>query len=376
MAGSAEMHSLRPSIEVFAAEAGEIYLIEPGPDPDLIVEDPEAADHLLLAELARGPIAIAGLIAALDRGGVAISEEALSVKLANLAAAGVLVTGPPERDTLAAEDAARFDRQLPYFAETGSPAAAQRRLFDAKVVILGCGGLGTWALGALAGAGIRHFVLVDDDTVELSNLNRQILYALADVGRPKVECAAAWLRRFEPRAEPEPVRRRIAGAADLRPLLTGADVLIHAADSPPYEIVRWADEACRAAGVPYVTAAQLPPVLKLGPTYVPGRSACFACQELAARSEFALYDELTRFRRDHAVAATTLGPASGVVGTLLAMEVMHLLLGDAAVTTEARALLLDMKTLETRWESIDRRPDCPACGGMTPSAPDGGRVAR
>ncbi len=360
--GPAELHRLRPSIEVFPAQAGEIYLIEPGLEPDLVVRRPEPADRIVLRELARKPVTVAELDAALEHEGVPLPAAELSRKLADLRDSGVLTSRPPGADALAPEDAERFDRQLPYFAETGSPAVAQRRLLAARVVILGCGGLGTWALGALASAGVRRFVLVDDDTVEPSNLNRQILYTLADVGEPKVERAAAWLRRFEPRAEAELACRRISGAADLEPLLAGADVLVHAADSPPYDIVRWADEACRIAGVPYITAGQVPPVLKIGPTYVPGRSACFACQELGSRSHFPLYDELTRFRREHVISATTLGPASGVVGALLAMEVMHLLTGDAPVATEGRALLLDMRTLETRWEGVERRVDCPACG--------------
>jgi molybdopterin/thiamine biosynthesis adenylyltransferase len=60
----------------------------------------------------------------------------------------------------------------------------------------------------------------------------------------------------------------------------------------------------------------------------------------------------------------TLGPASGVIGTLLAMEVMHLLVDDAPVATEGRALLVDMRTLETRWEAVERRRDCSACNHL------------
>jgi adenylyltransferase/sulfurtransferase len=78
-------------------------------------------------------------------------------------------------------------------------------------------------------------------------------------------------------------------------------------------------------------------------------------------STFPLYDALTDYRRDHPTEATTLGPGSGVVGSLLAMEVLHVLLGrDPA--TEGRALLVDMGTLETRWEPIERDPRCPVCG--------------
>ena len=59
--------------------------------------------------------------------------------------------------------------------------------------------------------------------------------------------------------------------------------------------------------------------------------------------------------------AITLGPATGVVGTLLSLEVMHLLIGDGPVATEGRAMLLDMRTLEQRWEDVERDPDCPIC---------------
>ena len=341
------------------ARDGRLYLIEPGPGPDLAIADPEPADVSLLERLSQGPTAFAELSS-----GLGISDEALAGKLDDLAAAGLLLSVPAAEESLPAEDAQRFDRQLPYFAEFGDPHAVQRRLTRARVVVLGCGGLGTWALGALAGAGVRRLVLVDDDVVDRSNLNRQILYGAEDLGRSKAERAAAWLRRFEPRTEVRTIRRRMRSAEDLREVVEDADALVHAADWPPYDILRWADEACRTAGVPYITAGQVPPVLKIGPTYVPGRSACFACHERTLRERYPLFGELTAYRRDRPTTAITLGPASGVIGTLLAMEIMHLLVDDAPVATEGRALLLDMRTLETRWETVERRSDCSACNHL------------
>jgi bacteriocin biosynthesis cyclodehydratase domain-containing protein len=352
------MLRLRLGVEPFPASSGELYLVMPRPERDRVVRDAEPADVTLLAALAREAMTIDELAEELDRAGTPLALADLDRKLDDLRRSELLVERAAPRAPLDAHDRQRFDRQLPYFAE---PDAAQRRIMQATVVVLGCGGLGTWALGALASAGVRRFTLIDDDAVELSNLNRQILYTASDLGQPKVACAADWLRRFEPRAEVREVRRRVEGPGDLARELAGADALVHAADWPPYEILRWADEACRAARVPYITAGQIPPVLKIGPTYVPGRSACFACHEHALRSEFPLYDELVRHRRAEAAAATTLGPASGVVGTLLAMEVMHLLAEDVRPATEGRALLIDMRTLQTRWETVERRPDCPAC---------------
>jgi molybdopterin/thiamine biosynthesis adenylyltransferase len=347
---------LRPSIEVFTAPSGEIYLLRPGERGDLIVRDPDECDRALIQILDVESESVAGLC-----GRVCAEPEVVRSKVAALRQVGALVEESAGAASLPAELQARFARQLPYFAETGDPAEMQLRLRAATVVIVGSGGLGTWAAGALASAGVGSFVLVDDDTVELSNLNRQILFTPSDIGTPKVACAARWLRRFDPSLQVRTAERRIRAAADLVPLLDGAAALVQAADWPPVAIVRWVDEACRATSVPYITAAQVPPVLKVGPTYVPGETCCFACHENAMRAGFRHYDAITTQRTADVRPATTLGPASGVVGTLLAMEVMHLVGGTRPVATEGRALLLDMRTLETRWDAVERRPDCPVC---------------
>lgn len=348
------MYRLRPSVELFPASTGDLYLLRPG-QGDLVVREPAAEDVALAEAL------VAGGTAAELRRRADLGSAELDDKLAALRRAGVLLEQPPGPE-LPRELRERFDRQLPYFAEAGEPAAtAQRRLERSTVVVLGCGGLGTWALGGLASAGVGRFVLVDHDTVELSNLNRQILYGVDDIGAAKVDRAAAWLARFDPRVGVSTHRLRVSGPDRLRPLVQGATALVLAADWPPYALGRWVDEACRDARVPYVTAAQVPPVLKVGPAYVPGRTACFACQERQTADAFPLYAELAEHRRRDPAPATTLGPASAVVGAMIAMEVMHLCLGWTPLATEGRAWILDMRTLETRWEVIERLGDCPAC---------------
>jgi molybdopterin-synthase adenylyltransferase len=157
------------------------------------------------------------------------------------------------------------------------------------------------------------------------------------------------------------VPRRVDGEADAAAAIAGADAVVLAADWPPYEICRWVNRACVAAGVPFIFGGQVPPVLKVGPTYIPGHGPCFACHERALAAEFPLYLELAEYRRRHPTTAMTLGPASGVVGALMALETMHLLNGDAPLATLGRSLLIDMGTLEQRWEPIERDPDCPVC---------------
>jgi bacteriocin biosynthesis cyclodehydratase domain-containing protein len=339
---------LRPAIEPFFAASGDVYLLRPGTQDEYVIRRPSDEDRALLRRLACEPVA-------------APPEGDVARRIAPLVSAGVVVAEPSSAP-LAATDAERFDRQLPYLAELGDPRDVQRRLRAGRVVVLGCGGLGTWALGAMASVGIGSFVLIDHDTVELSNLNRQILYGEADVGRPKVAVATEWLRRFDAAVEVLPLSRRIEGPGDLDDCLAGADVLVLVADWPPYDLARWVNQACLARGVPFITAGQQPPLLKVGPTYIPRHGACLACHERAVRHDFPLYDELTESRRREPPAATTLGPASGLVGTLLGLEVMHLVAAAQPPATHGRALLLDMRTLESRWEAIERDPDCEVCG--------------
>lgn len=320
------------------------------------MRSPDPLDRALIDLLARDECGLGELAAALDA-----DPAALRPKLDALDASGVLVSSPasPALDPV---DAERYLRQAPFLADTGDPRALQRRLAASTVVVLGCGGLGTWALAALASAGVGRFRLVDDDAVALSNLNRQVLYGPEDLDRPKVDAAAAWLRAFDERIEVDARRLRVDEAA-VPPLVDGADAVLLLADAPPYLLARWVNAACAERRIPFLTGGQLPPLLRVGPLYAAGRTACFACHESALRRESALYDEYVA----HAQAATyrgaTLGPASGIVGTMLAMELLQELVGERPATAGA-AVILDIRTMATRTEPIPRDPDCDVCGAI------------
>jgi bacteriocin biosynthesis cyclodehydratase domain-containing protein len=345
--GGAPRLQLRAGIELFPADDGDVYLLRAGGGPEHVVRSPEPADRELLERLAAGPIE-------------APVGSTVAARLEPLLDAGV-VASTSSSAPLAAEEHERFARQLGYLEALGDRNDVQRRLRDARIAILGCGGLGTWTLGALACLGIGHVVLIDDDAVELSNLNRQILYRPSDIGAAKVTCAAAWLAAFDPAIGVTTHCERITGPEPLGEALAGCDVLVLVADWPPYELTRWVNTACVGRRVPFLTAGQQPPLLKLGPTYVPGRGACFACHEAQLRRSFPLYHQLAEHRRKHPPEAVTLGPASGLLGSLLALEVMHLVATDEPVATQDRALIVDMRSLQARWEDIERDPSCPVC---------------
>ena len=330
-----------------------LYLLRAGAD-DLVVRDAGDDDVAVVEALAQEALSARELADRLGLDAAAVGE-----KLDALAAAGVLTpaaVSPP----LDPVDADRFSRQLPYLAEYGDERELQRRLGAARVSVVGCGGLGSWAIAALAAAGVRRLRLVDHDTVELSNLNRQAIYRLDQLGVAKVESAAAWLRAFDDRAEVEIEARRVDGQSAARRVVEGADAVVLTADEPPGELARWFNEACLRARVPFITASQWPPLIRVGPLYVPGRTPCFACHETALRTGSLAYDSYVEHARTTPSRAATLGPASALVGSLLAQELVHLLIGVEPATS-ATAHTIDLRTLQVAGDVVPRDGSCDAC---------------
>jgi molybdopterin/thiamine biosynthesis adenylyltransferase len=335
---------LRPSVEPFAGSDGNVYVLKGGSAAEFVIRDAAPRERALLAALDGPPVTVAEIAARVGE-----EVEATEAALAQLADLGLLL----ESDGGARPDA-RFDRQFAWledrFGDGREVVAAQERLASARVGVLGCGGLGTWTAAALACVGVGCLVLVDDDTVELSNLNRQILYSAADVGRRKVSVAAEALRRFDPSLSMVTRSLRVRDVADVVDAISGCDFLVEAADWPMYELPRWVDTACRELGIPQITAAQHPPVVRVGPLRIPGRSPCLECVEADARRRYPLAGEVEAFRSARVRPAPTLGPASGLLGTLVATEVLHFLTGAHEPATLNRSLVFRLDTFESRFE--------------------------
>ncbi|MBV8190404.1 MAG: HesA/MoeB/ThiF family protein [Alphaproteobacteria bacterium] len=202
----------------------------------------------------------------------------------------------------------RYARQV-VLPEVG--AAGQQRLASSSVLVVGAGGLGCPVLQYLAGAGIGHLTIVDHDRVEETNLHRQPLYAMTDIGRPKAEAAAATLRRFNPEIRIEPVVERLT-PQNVAPLVAAADVIVDAADS--FAVSYMLSDACLAAAKPLVSASVI------GLT---GYAGVFCGGGPSYR---AVFPEVSV---DGATCATVgvLGSAVALLGALQAHMTLHLLLG-------------------------------------------------
>lgn len=364
---------LRPRIkrttEEIGTPDGDVYLLRPSAENDIRIEKPGEDDRRLLAAL-DGESTVAELEAE-------FGEKTVGDTLAQLQELGVLEDAADD-ERVPPEEIARFDRQLRYFSDVGStelpPSECQRRLREAKVAVLGVGGLGGWAAWSLACCGIGEMWLIDGDRVEVSNLNRQILYTESDLGLLKAEAAARRLRAFNSAMRVTATARRLESEAEISEFIEGADVVVDAADWPAHDIERWCNSACFEAGIPYITMSHFPPIARVGPLYVPGQTGCYSCQEIAYRREYPLFDVAVEQRRALPSPAATLGPACGLIGGQIGMEVMHLLTGLAEPATQGVAHIYDLRTMEVKREQVKPEPECPICASMQP-APDVTQVA-
>ena len=340
------------------APNGDLYLLRPSAGADVQIERPDEDGRALLAAL-DGTRTTGGLE-------TRFGEKAVRDLLAQLEELG-LVEDAADDDRIPPRVIERYDRQIRYFSDitTGpTPAECQAKLGEARVAVLGVGGLGGWSAWSLACCGIGEMLLVDGDRVEESNLNRQILYAEADVGRLKAEAAAERLGAFDSAMRIETVAERLSSEEEIAAAIDGYDVLIDAADWPAHDIERWVNSACFAAGVPYITMSHFPPIARVGPLYVPGVTGCFACQVAAYRRAYPLFDAAIEQRRAKPSPAATLGPACGLIGGQVGLDVVHLLTGLCEPSTQGVGQIYDLRTMEVEREPVVPEPGCPVCGEL------------
>jgi len=244
-------------------------------------------------------------------------------------------------------DHAQFERYsrhvlIPEVGEEG-----QLRLLDSKVLLIGAGGLGSPAALYLAAAGVGTLGIIDADTVDISNLQRQIVHTVDRVGTPKVDSAEIAIHGINPEVNVKKYDIRLT-SANVLDVITGYDVIVDGTDNFPTRYLL--NDASLVAGIPVVHGSiyQFEGSVTV---YKPHDGPCYRCQ----------YPEPPPPELAPSCAeGGVLGVLPGVVGTLQATEAMKLLLGigDPLVGRQLRYDALSMEFVELK---MHRDPDCPVC---------------
>jgi molybdopterin-synthase adenylyltransferase len=238
----------------------------------------------------------------------------------------------------------RYSRHL-VLPEFG--AAGQEKLAGATALLVGLGGLGSPAALYLAAAGIGRLLLNDFDRVDLSNLQRQLLYTEADLGTAKTTAAAAALAALNPACRLEALDGRLDAGA-LAAAVSRADVVLDGSDSFGTRFA--VNAACVVAKTPLVSGAAI---------RYEGQLAVFDPRDPASPCYACLYEEGSE-ELENCRQNGVLAPLTGVIGSLMAVEAIKLITGVGKPLL-GRLLRFDARSGELRYTKFEKDPACPVC---------------
>ena len=249
------------------------------------------------------------------------------------------------------EQLLRFSRQIML---PTMDVAGQQELVDATVLIVGMGGLGCPAAMYLSAAGVGHLIIADDDTVEITNLQRQIAHEQSNLGESKVSSAEATLKGLNPDVRITQIKNRLEGDL-LEQVVVSADVVVDASDN--FNTRFAVNQSCLKNKKPLVSGAAI---------RMEGQIAVFDSGNPESPCYQCLYSECGD---DDASCSQNgvMAPLVGIIGSVQAMETIKLItgIGNSLV---GRLLLLDATAMQWREMKLPRDPSCPACGGSDGSS--------
>jgi adenylyltransferase/sulfurtransferase len=233
--------------------------------------------------------------------------------------------------------------------------AGQARIADASVLIVGAGGLGCPVALYLGAAGVGRLLLADGDTVDLTNLQRQIGHATAAIGENKADSLARSVRAINPEIAVQPIGQALANA-DLHAAAAGVDLVVDASDN--FATRHAVNRACVRFGKPLVSGAAIG---------FSGQLAVFDSRRADSPCYHCLFPDEAGEPEMRCAEAGVFAPLVGVIGAMQAMEALKYLaqVGDPLI---GRLLLWDGLRAEARMMKVPRDPACPVCGQVASQA--------
>jgi adenylyltransferase/sulfurtransferase len=226
----------------------------------------------------------------------------------------------------------------------------QEKLLAARALVIGAGGLGSPVALYLASAGVGNLVLCDNEDVDLTNLQRQIVHRTATIGTKKVESARATLAGINPEVRVAALAERV-DERRLERLAADADVVVDGSDNVATRHA--ANRVCVRLRKPLVSGAAV---------RFDGQVAVFDLRARGAPCYSCLFPEQGESEDVRCAVMGVFAPLTGIVGSIQAAEALKLLAGTGE-TLAGRLLLLDALTMQVRTIKLARDPSCPVCGG-------------
>lgn len=237
----------------------------------------------------------------------------------------------------------RYNRQI-VVPEIG--LVGQQKLAEAKVLLIGAGGLGAAAGFYLGAAGVGTIGIVDSDKVEISNLQRQIWHFTGDIGKPKVSSAKNKLKKLNPELKIKTYPEKIT-AKNIKKIISDYDIVLDCTDNFATKFV--INDGCVALEKPFVHAG-VNRFVGQCLTYLPG-ATCYRC----------VFGDLPQTAAVEPSKLGIVGSMAGLIGTIQATEAIKYIIGQGEILTN-KLLTVDLLTLEFRKIELSKNPGCQACG--------------
>lgn len=339
---------------------GTVSIYIPEEASDLVIDDPQGKVASLV-QLLDGSWEERDIYSELSRSWPDVTRDEVRTAIKTLDTA-MLLENADAKVELNQSQIERYRSNLAFFAryETLSVSrfALQRRVCSAKVVLLGVGGTGSLVLMNLAGLGVGRIEVVDDDVVQTANLVRQFLYRESDVGRSKVEAAAAFARGINSETEVTTHAVRVTDGREIEHLIGDADLVVMAVDRR-LPVLVGVNRVCVAARVPFICGG----FSEWGGLYFsvwPGHTGCVVCG--GAPTEV-LPEALATSER--VLVNPGIGPASSLIGSLVSMEALRYISRFAEPVSAGKVWAVEFASgehsLRAEWQ---QEPDCPVCAAV------------
>ncbi len=303
--------------------------------------------HALLPAGHALPRALGGDLRAWVFLGIAVAAVLAYRAALRVAHAKAASTEPPAPQ--GAFSAGELDRYARHIVLHEIGGMGQRKMKEAKVLVVGAGGLGSPSLLYLAAAGVGTIGVIDDDTVSNSNLQRQVIHTDARIGMPKVFSAEAAMKALNPYVTVRPYNRRLTGA-EAPGLFAEYDLILDGSDN--FDTRYMVNAAAVTAKKPLISAAITQWEGQIGLYDPAGDAPCYACV-FPERPAAGLAPSCAE--------AGVMGALPGVVGAMMAVEAIKEITG-AGETLRGRMMIYDALYGETRQFKVKRDPNCKVCG--------------
>ncbi|MGH2514242.1 MAG: HesA/MoeB/ThiF family protein, partial [Ktedonobacterales bacterium] len=332
-----------------------------GHERGIALEEVDEA-QLLLISLLDGQHSFDEIVARLQAHDAGITAENVSQQLDQLAELSLIEDAgvtPPE--DLTESDLGRYAGQIRFFSILDTSGKQryemQARLKRARVAVLGLGGLGSNVVAGLAAAGVGFIRGIDGDSVEMSNLNRQVLYDAGDIGQAKALAAAEQIRHFNPNITFEPLQEFLASPERIVEVIQDTDVVALCADAPR-ALYQWMNSAALATGIPFIIGGYRGTTAEVGPFVIPFATSCLGCnippQPEAPPAPLAWVNEAFWLR--HPTAHFTTAAAA----SLTCGEIIKHLTGFTSPVTYNAVYTLDFEHMALTSAPRKRDPHCVA----------------